>query len=161
MFPLCFSQARVKPIIANRLSEHATTLPYLAMSRPIVKEESFYEEWFVRHLFLMLHGGRSAATCRDLAETQALPLRPPQLGGSDVSNQEVQTSKVASPAELFASKHVLLDIFESRSEHRTTAILDCTWFRVKMGRNSPLNTLKYQIRAVLTIDMIPIFRLWL
>lgn len=105
MFPLYFPQTLVEPIIANHPSTHATTLPYLAMSRSIVKEESFYEERSVRHLFLMLRRGWPAATCRDLAETLARPPLPPSPpDGSDVGSQEVRTSKAASPAELFTTK---------------------------------------------------------
>lgn len=99
MFPLYFPQTLVEPIGANRPSTHATTLPYLAMSRSIVKEESFYEEQSVRHLFLMLRRGRPAATCRDFAETLARPPLPPlPPDSSDVGSLlAVRTSKAAPP----------------------------------------------------------------
>lgn len=43
-------------VVMTARMQHTPTLPYLAMSCSIVKEESFYEEQSVRHLFSMLRG---------------------------------------------------------------------------------------------------------
>lgn len=77
--------------------QHAPTLPYLAMSCSIVKEESFYEEQSVRHLFSMLRGPQSSDV------TSPRP-RLASAAAADRSDEhsEARTSKAALQATCLA-----------------------------------------------------------
>lgn len=86
-------------VVTTARMQHAPTLPYLAMSCSIVKEESFYEEQSVRHLFSMLRGLQSS----DVTSPRPRLASAAAADRSDVHSGS-QNVKGRSPGDLFGPK---------------------------------------------------------
>lgn len=96
----------------DRENARLSALPYLAMSRPIVKEEAFYEEHFIRHLAWML--------CR-LESSDVTSLGPELASGAAADRSDVYSGSASVKGWLFTSEslHPLYPVWNWADRPRT------------------------------------------